>query len=128
MRHPTVLLVCTVVLLASSTSAQEPPRRADVSFFETKIRPVLVVHCYSCHSQHAEKLKGDLRLDRLSPDMSDEASRERWRAVLKRVKAGEMPPKSKPRPPEKEVQVLSEWIGARLDAADAARRAQGRVV
>jgi hypothetical protein len=34
---------------------------ADVEFFETKIRPVLVAECYECHD--AKKQKGDLRLD-----------------------------------------------------------------
>ncbi|MGL4419270.1 MAG: DUF1553 domain-containing protein [Gemmataceae bacterium] len=32
-------------------------------FFETKIRPVLVRECYSCHSEEAKKAKGGLRLD-----------------------------------------------------------------
>jgi Protein of unknown function (DUF1553)/Protein of unknown function (DUF1549)/Planctomycete cytochrome C len=37
-----------------------------VEFFEAKIRPVLVEHCYKCHSEEARKnrkLKGDLLLD-----------------------------------------------------------------
>ena len=34
---------------------------ADVEFFESKIRPVLVAECYECHD--AKKQKGDLRLD-----------------------------------------------------------------
>ena len=37
-----------------------------VAFFEKKIRPVLVEHCYRCHSEEAAskgKLKGGLRLD-----------------------------------------------------------------
>ena len=37
-----------------------------VEFFEKKIRPVLIGHCYKCHSAEAEqkgKLKGKLRLD-----------------------------------------------------------------
>ncbi|MEE3371876.1 MAG: PSD1 and planctomycete cytochrome C domain-containing protein [Planctomycetota bacterium] len=36
------------------------------TFFETKIRPVLVTHCYRCHSAVAaqkQRLKGGLRLD-----------------------------------------------------------------
>lgn len=33
------------------------------SFFETKIRPVLVKQCYECHSQSAKKLGGKLLLD-----------------------------------------------------------------
>ncbi|HTG43872.1 MAG TPA: PSD1 and planctomycete cytochrome C domain-containing protein, partial [Verrucomicrobiae bacterium] len=32
-------------------------------FFERKIRPVLVEHCYECHSAGAKKLKGGLTLD-----------------------------------------------------------------
>jgi hypothetical protein len=39
------------------------PALADVAFFEQKIRPVLVEHCYSCHSAGAQKLKGNLYLD-----------------------------------------------------------------
>jgi hypothetical protein len=73
-------------------------------------------------------LKGDLRLDRLSADFADETNRGRWLAVLKRLKAGEMPPRSKPRPPEDEVRALSDWISARAAAAQATRQVQGRVV
>ncbi|HEY0548594.1 MAG TPA: c-type cytochrome domain-containing protein, partial [Verrucomicrobiae bacterium] len=32
-------------------------------FFERKVRPVLVEHCYECHSAGAKKLKGGLMLD-----------------------------------------------------------------
>ncbi|HEY2415897.1 MAG TPA: PSD1 and planctomycete cytochrome C domain-containing protein [Pirellulaceae bacterium] len=34
-----------------------------VEFFEKHIRPVLVEHCYECHSAQSEKLKGKLLLD-----------------------------------------------------------------
>ncbi|QJX00712.1 PSD1 and planctomycete cytochrome C domain-containing protein [Frigoriglobus tundricola] len=39
--------------------------RADegTDFFEKKVRPVLVEHCYSCHSVGAKKSKGGLQLD-----------------------------------------------------------------
>lgn len=40
------------------SGAAEPDGAA---FFESRIRPVLVMHCYECHS--AEKTKGGLRLD-----------------------------------------------------------------
>ena len=39
------------------------PTAEQTAFFEKKIRPVLVTHCYSCHSADAEKLKGGLALD-----------------------------------------------------------------
>ena len=41
----------------------------ELEFFETRIRPVLVEHCYECHSTKAKKLRGKLLLD----------SREGWR-------------------------------------------------
>lgn len=34
-----------------------------VQFFETRIRPVLVRHCYECHSHAAAEVKGGLLLD-----------------------------------------------------------------
>jgi cytochrome c553 len=35
----------------------------DVAFFEQKVRPVLIAHCYECHSADAKKIKGGLVLD-----------------------------------------------------------------
>lgn len=34
-----------------------------LQFFEAKIRPVLVKHCYECHSGQSKSVKGGLRLD-----------------------------------------------------------------
>jgi hypothetical protein len=90
------------------------------------IRPFLARHCLGCHG--GEKPKADFHLDRLAPDFADEASRKRWLKVRGRVKAGEMPPKPKPRPAEKEIQLLADWITEQAEAAVAPRRGQGRVV
>lgn len=51
-----------VVAIATACVAEELPKE-QVEFFETKIRPVLVEHCYECHSAKSEKLKGKLQLD-----------------------------------------------------------------
>jgi Protein of unknown function (DUF1553)/Protein of unknown function (DUF1549)/Planctomycete cytochrome C len=53
------------VILASSVSAGEIDP-SGVEFFEAKVRPLLVTHCYECHSEDAaksENLQGGLRLD-----------------------------------------------------------------
>ena len=50
-----------IILLASSAALAADP--AGITFFEQKIRPVLVEQCYSCHSAEAKKLKGNLYLD-----------------------------------------------------------------
>lgn len=46
---------------AASHSAQLDPVK--VEFFEKHIRPVLVEHCYSCHSADATNVEGELLLD-----------------------------------------------------------------
>ncbi|MFC1758356.1 DUF1553 domain-containing protein [Planctomycetota bacterium] len=45
--------------IASNESISEQHR----DFFESKIRPVLVEHCYECHSQDSKTLQGGLLLD-----------------------------------------------------------------
>src|SRR5438105_12967520 len=56
------LLGAVAFVRADDTPAAKPTPEG-VEFFEKKVRPVLVKHCYSCHSAGAEKLKGELRLD-----------------------------------------------------------------
>jgi len=62
---PFNLVFCLALgLLAPSPfvfSAEPTP--AEIDFFEAKIRPVLVEHCYSCHSAESKKVKGSLYLD-----------------------------------------------------------------
>ena len=48
---------------ASAAETLRKPSFEDIDFFETKIRPVLVDHCYACHSGGAKKTEGGLRLD-----------------------------------------------------------------
>ena len=51
------------LLLAALSSTAFAADADGIAFFESKIRPVLVEHCYECHSAQAKKLKGNLRLD-----------------------------------------------------------------
>lgn len=46
----------------ASAVATEPITPAQLEFFESKIRPLLAEHCYSCHNSF-DKKKGDLALD-----------------------------------------------------------------
>jgi len=52
------LLWMMVVSQTTDLRASEPE-----DFFEARIRPVLVAHCYECHSSGAAKADGNLRLD-----------------------------------------------------------------
>jgi len=67
MRNTSLLyfLLSTFVIGGGYASAAEPDRKG-LDFFEAKIRPMLVTHCYECHSAGAsakKKLKGGLLLD-----------------------------------------------------------------
>jgi hypothetical protein len=44
-------------------SARQEPSRADLEFFEKKIRPVLESSCYMCHSTSSRRVQGGLLLD-----------------------------------------------------------------
>jgi mono/diheme cytochrome c family protein/uncharacterized protein YdcH (DUF465 family) len=39
------------------------PNKAQLDFFESKIRPIFVNNCYKCHSHESTKLKGGLSLE-----------------------------------------------------------------
>ena len=52
-----------LVLIALPTVAFATDEPAGIEFFEKKIRPVLVQHCYECHSADAKALKAGLLLD-----------------------------------------------------------------
>src|SRR5262245_24805672 len=91
------------------------------------IRPFLTRHCLECHG--TEKPKGDRRPDRRSSEFAGKSSGETWEAVRERIARGEMPPKGKPRPPEDDIRIVSDWIGRKVRAAEADQRiSEGRVI
>ena len=65
-----LLFLVAIATCFAAPSAKPPAANASDTlpaahraFFETKIRPVLVKHCYSCHSADAKKIGGRLFLD-----------------------------------------------------------------
>lgn len=120
-----VSLILIVTVAGVVHAADE--RTAQVSEFDSHVRPLLASHCATCHS--GEKPKGKLGLNDLSSDLTDTPTREHWAEVIRRLKSGEMPPEGSPRPPVKDLQAFLDWLGPQVLAADqAARNAQGRVV
>lgn len=59
--HLCALLLLATVVCVGPLKADEPQRGREL--FEKHIRPVLVTHCYECHSATANELRGGLRLD-----------------------------------------------------------------
>ena len=55
-------LLLVTAFCCGSAFAQESAAEKTF-FFESKIRPLLVEHCYECHSQQSSSIKGGLSLD-----------------------------------------------------------------
>src|ERR1700687_1526247 len=93
------LVISTALVLAVNFAGRgnnDLPRRESVArHSEDGVRLFLARNCLECHG--GQKPKGHFRVDQLLADFADKTNRHKWQAVLKRVKAGEMPPKSKPR-------------------------------
>ncbi|MCH8830098.1 MAG: DUF1549 domain-containing protein, partial [Planctomycetes bacterium] len=58
-----VAAVAAVTVPMHVAFASDRPTAQQLEFFEKKIRPVLIAHCYKCHSSKAKKVKGALLLD-----------------------------------------------------------------
>lgn len=56
-------LTLALTLLPTVAASAADPQSSDLEFFEKRIRPVLVRHCYACHSALTAEPKGGLRLD-----------------------------------------------------------------
>lgn len=57
-RHRAVCCLAVLWVIASSVRATD-----NTEFFETQIRPILVRHCYECHSGASDAPEGQLRVD-----------------------------------------------------------------
>jgi hypothetical protein len=95
------------------------------SFFESKIRPVLVKHCYECHSAESGKSKGGLMLDtkaaiRVGGDtgpavVPGDAAKSLLLTAIKHSDPDlEMPPKE-PKLPDAVIADFEAWIKSGAD-------------
>ncbi|WP_254512587.1 DUF1592 domain-containing protein [Anatilimnocola floriformis] len=73
-----------------------------------RVTPLLQKHCYSCHG--GDKPKGDLRIDRLDPDLIKGKDGDHWREVLDRLNFGDMPPESEPAMSADDRELLVQWL------------------
>jgi mono/diheme cytochrome c family protein len=121
-------LLCanTLLVAAETETPPTPPNAPHGGTINGVAQPFFNEHCLHCHGP--DEVKANLRLDQLEPDLSQSAAFERWRAVVGKLRSGEMPPKNEPRPKPGEVSDLLKQLSARLDDAAAKRRAEGRVV
>lgn len=109
---PFSLLAVFAFLWAPFAGAGVP---GDVNAFISK-------HCAECHDKDTQK--GDLDLNALGFDLSDQRVFARWVLVHDRVEKGEMPPKKKAGPAGGELAGFTASLSNALTAADDARAAR----
>jgi len=113
----TALIVCTLSATAQDRSTS----------FRAKVQPLFEAHCIDCHGPDTQK--ANLRLDTLQPGLNDERTMATWTTVFDKLAAGEMPPKTRKRPPEKELDTAKQWLKTELHTASMDRqKKEGRVV
>ncbi|VTR95916.1 planctomycete cytochrome c domain protein : Uncharacterized protein OS=Singulisphaera acidiphila (strain ATCC BAA-1392 / DSM 18658 / VKM B-2454 / MOB10) GN=Sinac_1739 PE=4 SV=1: PSCyt1: PSCyt2: PSD1 [Gemmata massiliana] len=115
-----ILALCVVSCAVPARAADPAPKptAAQLEFFETKVRPVLADHCYSCHG--TKKQSAGLRLDtsagiKTGADdgpviVPGDPAKSRLIKSVRRENEQAMPPKA-PLPADA-VAVLVEWVKA----------------
>ena len=131
----TVCCVVTVVQLAGDHAGAQPP--ADDPEV-TGYRALLDQYCVSCHNQALvvgtdaprTALIAQLRAVGLTLDTLDLATvgadAVHWEQVVRKLRAGLMPPAGRPRPDDVTHDAFQTWLETQLDAAWAARPDPGR--
>ncbi len=103
--------------LSTTLAADTPPTSEQLEYFERQVRPLLVDHCYSCHSADAKKLQASLYVDSRAALLRGGDSGEAivpgdvdgslfMEAV--RYESYEMPPKGKLS--DAQIDVFAKWI------------------
>ena len=75
-----------------------------------KVSSLLKQHCSKCHDSTVGKPKGDLRIDKLDPDLVRGKDGDHWQEVLNRLNFGDMPPKEEPQLGKEERELITGWI------------------
>src|SRR5437762_2945837 len=106
-RFSPLLLAVAMVLFTGNVRGQDA--------FTAKIKPFLDAHCVDCHGPDVKK--AGLRLDQLKPDFSDAKTMALWIKAHDKLVAGEMPPKKRARPPQRDLDLVTQWLHKELHAA-----------
>ncbi len=102
------LLGAAFVLAALLVGSSPTPVRSDEATPYARVAPILQKHCIGCHGP--AKSKGDLRLDKLDPDLIKGKDGDHWREVLDRLNVGDMPPAKEPAMKKEDRELLTNWL------------------
>src|SRR5688500_17257581 len=118
-----LVLVASIATLGGQSKPAPAPASAALS--SEQARALLDKYCVSCHN---DRLKTqNLSLQGLDlANVADHA--EVWEKVIRKLRAGVMPPPDMPRPPLAEYEALRDWLETTVDRATKGRTPPGSVV
>ena len=96
--------------------------KADLAAFRKEVEPVLTKVCVDCHG--AETQEGNVRIDRLDPDLFRGNDVHWWLQVLAVLSNGEMPPVDEAELPDDDRGKVIAWLSSQIQLASAVRRAE----
>ena len=107
----------------ATTPRQQPTASILSSGSTSSQRAFLDTYCTTCHNQRLRT--AELTLDTI--DVTDVGAHpELWEKVVRKLRAGAMPPVPRPRPDATTYEVFTTWLETELDRAAAARPDPGR--
>ena len=112
------VLLVSVLLLGQLAQGVEPALKT----FRSKVEPLLKQYCYECHGPDGE---ASPRMTLLDPDLYHGVDGETWHDALNRINQGKMPPKDATPLPEKERDLIVNWLTDEIAGATEAKRSTG---
>ena len=112
--------LATVALLVTMglTAAPPVPVAGQADEFDTAVRPVLAGTCGTCHNPQVTS--GGLDVAGLATPASPTRDRDAWEKILRRLRAGDMPPAGTRRPAPEQMAAMTAYIERAFERADAA--------
>ena len=104
------------VALTAAPQASAARAATDPAAFAATVAPILSNTCQQCHN--ARLASGGVDLTPLLAPNSILEAREDWETVLRKLRAGEMPPKSVRRPPQADIDALVHFVEGEFEKAD----------
>ncbi|MEQ9407571.1 MAG: DUF1592 domain-containing protein [Fuerstiella sp.] len=87
------------------------------------ITPALRKHCLKCHGP--DTAEAQLRIDRLTPDLSDRDNALAWIEIRNAINLGEMPPDGEPQLPAEIIRHTSHWVTQQLRTVERSQLGAG---
>lgn len=87
---------------------------ADAPTFEKTVQPMLTKSCAPCHNE--DLASGGLNIEGFTKAASLTSDRDGWNIILRKLRAGEMPPKGMPRPAQMDAAI--QFLSSEFDRAD----------